>query len=170
LRPPTHSRAVCCFTLWHRRQAAIPAIREASSGLRRVIRSGKYLPIGSATAPKRDRPLKQYLLPTELTPSISNFLKLKSSQFSCKKDQATRAVTGVTFSQTGRFIWRLCHSEAPPGPTNNRNAISKARCNRLFPASRWKLRVSVPLEGGTVWSGRSRFGAVADPIGKYFPL
>src|SRR5207253_1435910 len=108
----------------------------ASSGLRRVIRSGKYLPIGSATAPKRDRPLKQYLLPTELTPLISNFLKLKSSQFSCKKDQATRAVTGVTFSQTGRFIWRLCHSEAPPGPTNNRNAISKARCNRLFPASR----------------------------------
>ncbi len=58
------------------------AIREASSGLRRVIRSGKYLPIGSATAPRRDRPPTQHLVPTQPTPLISNFLELRSSQFS----------------------------------------------------------------------------------------
>src|SRR5207253_9875082 len=72
-------------------------IREASSGLRRVIRSGKYLPIGSATAPKRDRPLKQYLLPTELTPLISNFLKQSRANFLARKTRP-RALLRVSRS------------------------------------------------------------------------
>ena len=60
------------------------------------------------------------------------FFRTKVEPIFLKQRLGTPAATGVTLSQVGRFIWRRCHPEARIGPTNNRSAISRAHCNRLF--------------------------------------